>query len=78
MKAKKKIKYPVKLGYNDNSGKDENIITDANDNTVVYGWGDCCRIGGIQQQNVALAIIRCLNECKPNMYLEVIVDEGAK
>ncbi len=52
-KIKVRIKYPVKIGFSDGSGKDENRITDANDNVLVRGWGDCCKIGGIEEKNVA-------------------------
>lgn len=64
----KLIKYPLKLGYDDKSGREENIISDANNETVVAGWGDCCGIGGIRNPAVARAIIKALNEKKPRIY----------
>lgn len=74
-KRYKMVKYPVKLGYNDNSGKDENVVTDENNNCVVGGWGDCCGIGGIQNRNVALAIIKVLNEVKPRFKVSYYEEE---
>jgi len=59
------VKYPVKLGYFDKSGKDQNIITDANDRQVVGGNGDCCGVGGIDERNIALALIKALNKARP-------------
>lgn len=59
------VKYPVKIGYNDKSGRDENIITDASNETIVGGWGDCCGIGGIQEKNIAKIIVKLLNEHRP-------------
>lgn len=69
MPDKKLIKYPVKLGFSDNSGKDENWITDANGTVICGGWGDCCKTGGIQHKHVALAIVRLLNKHKPRIYI---------
>lgn len=57
-----KIKYPVKIGYSDKSGKNENIITDSNNNAIVYGQGDCCKIGGIQDRKIALLLVKLLNK----------------
>ena len=64
------VKYPVKIGFKDGSGADENWITDSNDVSLVHGWGDCCRIGGIQDKNVAETIVRILNQRKPKLVLK--------
>lgn len=70
MSERVRIKYPVKIGFDDKSGRDENWITDDNDNVLVNGWGDCCRIGGIQEKKVAKMIVKLLNEHKPIMYFK--------
>ena len=65
-----KVKYPVKIGFKDESGKDEFWITDKNDQPLVCGWGDCCRIGGIQEKIVADVIVALLNEHRPEITLQ--------
>jgi hypothetical protein len=72
------IKYPVKLGFNDGSGKDENYITDSDEKVVVHGWGDCCRTGGIQEKNIALVIVKLLNQYHPKFQVPYFVEEVAK
>ena len=67
---RKLIKYPVKIGFEDGSGKKENWITDSEDKVLVHGWGDCCKLGGIQQKNVAKYIVKLLNKEKPKIMLE--------
>lgn len=67
---KVKITYPVKIGFKDGSGKDQNYITDKNDNVIVGGWGDCCQIGGIQEKRFAKIILKLLNLHKPIMFFE--------
>ena len=64
----KKIKYPIKLGFKDRSGMDENYITDSNDNVLVRGFGDCCRSGGIKDRHIAISIIELFNKNKPKIY----------
>lgn len=68
---RKMIEYPVKIGFNDKSGRDENCITDSNNNVIVSGWGDCCRVGGIQEKRFAVMIVKLLNEHKPKCFFEV-------
>ena len=68
---KKKIKYPVKLGFKDGSGKEENWITDQNENVLIHGWGDCCKIGGIQRKDIANILINLLNKKKPIIYFDI-------
>lgn len=65
-----KISYPVKIGFSDRSGREENWITDSEDKVLVSGWGDCCKVGGIQQRNVANVIVRLLNQHRPKIYLK--------
>ena len=60
-----KVKYPVKIGYKDGSGIEENIISDAKDEVLVRGHGDCCGIGGIHNKEVAEAIVKLFNKYKP-------------
>lgn len=69
-RKKELITYPVKLGFLDGSGKDENWITDSQERSLVNGQGDCCMIGGIQQRSIALAIISVLNRHRPRIYIE--------
>jgi len=66
---KRKVIYPVKIGYSDKSGRSENYITDSKDYAIVRGWGDCCQIGGIHDKGVAKAIVRLLNEYQPIIYV---------
>lgn len=70
-----KVKYPVKLGYSDKSGREENQITDANDRCIVGGFGDCCKIGGIQERKIALTIIKILNKVQPNFKVPYFEDK---
>lgn len=63
-----KIEYPVKIGFSDGSGKDENYITDNKDNVIVRGWGECCQIGGIKEKRFAKIIVKLLNAHKPIIY----------
>ena len=64
------IRYPVKIGFGDGSGKKENFLADARDKCFVHGWGDCCQVGGIQDKSVAKAIVKVLNEKKPRIYID--------
>ncbi len=75
MKKKITVRYPLKIGYNDESGIDENVITDKNDNVVVHGWGDCCKVGGIQDRNIAQAIVKTLNKHKPPFYVHYYCED---
>ena len=59
------VRYPVKLGFSDGSGKDENEITDAGDGVVVHVWGDCCKVGGIQDDNIGKMLVNLLNTHRP-------------
>jgi len=68
---REKIIYPVKLGFLDQSGQDENWITDKNENVLVRGWGDCCKCGGIQRKDIANILIDLLNKEKPLIYFEI-------
>ena len=47
---------PWQIGFDDGSGVDEYYIVDPNDNAVVHGQGDCCKIGGIRDEANALLI----------------------
>jgi len=67
---KVRIKYPIKLGYSDKSGQDNWTITDANDNTVVWGTSYNDPATGTANKGVALAIIKSLNETKPIVYVK--------
>lgn len=68
---KVRVKYPVKIGYSDKSGTEENVITDANDNTVVWGYNEYSldSSGGINKPGIARAIVKSLNETKPIFYV---------
>ena len=66
------VEYPVKIGYSDKSGSDENIITDAKDRTLVSGWGDCCHMGGIRDRQIADAIVKMFNRSKPVLKVGVL------
>jgi hypothetical protein len=72
------VTYPVKIGLSDGSGVDENWISDANGNSVVHGWGDCCKIGGIQEKEIAEAIVKSLNKTKPRFKVSFYVYEEKK
>jgi len=61
------VKYPVKLGYNDKSGRDSLAISDKNSNTVVFGNSDDL---GIASEGAAKAIIKALNATKPRFYVK--------
>jgi hypothetical protein len=70
------ITYPVKLGYEDKSGRDKFIITDAKDIPIIHGQGDCCEIGGIQDKRTALVIIEAMNKARIRYKLRVLEEVG--
>ena len=73
-----KVVYPVKIGFSDGSGVDENIITDRLNRCLVRGWGDCCHIGGIQDKRVAVVIVQTLNRIRPVLWVKIIIRKPMK
>ena len=71
IKKRVRIKYPVKLGYKDNSGKKTLSVTDSNDNTVVFGNTDEYDNSSYSFANKSLCLffINELNTKKPIIYI---------
>lgn len=71
IKKRVRIKYPVKLGYSDNSGKKSLAVTDANNNTVVFGNTDEYNNSAYSFANKTLCLffIKELNRHKPIIYI---------
>lgn len=78
IKKKTRIKYPVKLGYGDNSGKKALSVSDANNNTVVFGNTDEYQssVYSFANRTLCLFFIRELNKHKPIIYVNTYELKG--
>lgn len=68
----KYYKYPVKIGFKDGSGAEDFYIADANDESLVHGQGDCCKLGGIRNKAFAEIIVKMLNKERPKIRIEYL------
>ena len=54
-----KVKWQI--GWNDGSGQDEFYILEqchsSDNNSIVHGQGDCCKMGGIRDRAIAEQIV---------------------
>ena len=71
IKRRVRIKYPVKLGYDDNSGKKSLCVSDANSNAVVFGNTDeyGSTAYSFANKTLCLFFINALNTKKPIIYI---------